>query len=39
MLEAIIAEGATRNVTSIARDLGVPIATAHRQVVSPIADE
>ena len=38
MLEAIIAEGATRSVASIARDLGVPVATAHRQVVSLIAD-
>lgn len=37
MLEAIIAEGATRSVTSIAVDLGVPVATAHRQVVSLIA--
>lgn len=38
MLEAVIAEGSTRSVTSIARDLGVPVATAHRQVVSLIAD-
>lgn len=38
MLEAIIAEGATRSVASIARDLGVPVATAHRQVASLVAD-
>lgn len=38
MLEAVIAEGANRSVASIARDLGVPVATAHRQVVSLIAD-
>lgn len=34
----MIAEGATRSVTSIARDLGVPVATAHRQVASLISD-
>ena len=28
MLEAIIAEGASRSVAAIARDLGVPVATA-----------
>ena len=38
MLEAIIAEGATRSVAAIARDLGVPVATAHRQVASLVAD-
>ncbi len=38
MLEAIIAEGATRSVAAIARDLDVPVATAHRQVASLVAD-
>ena len=38
MLEAIIAEGGTRSVAAIARDLGVPVATAHRQVASLVAD-
>jgi DNA-binding IclR family transcriptional regulator len=38
MLEAIIAEGASRSVAAIARDLGVPVATAHRQVASLVAD-
>ena len=38
MLEAVIAEGASRSIASIARDLGVPVATAHRQVASLIAD-
>jgi IclR family transcriptional regulator, acetate operon repressor len=38
MLEAIIAEGASRSVAAIARDLGVPVATAHRQVASLVAE-
>lgn len=38
MLEAVIAEGATRSIAAIARDLGVPVATAHRQVVSLVAE-
>ncbi|WP_353226734.1 IclR family transcriptional regulator [Novosphingobium sp.] len=38
MLEAIIADGATRSVAAIARDLDVPVATAHRQVASLVAD-
>lgn len=38
MLEAVIAEGASRSVAAIARDLGVPVATAHRQVASLVAD-
>lgn len=38
MLEAIIAEGATRSVAAIARDLDVPVATAHRQVASLVAE-
>lgn len=38
MLEAIIAEGASRSVAAIARDLDVPVATAHRQVASLVAD-
>lgn len=38
MLEAIIAEGASRSVAAIARDLDVPVATAHRQVASLVAE-
>jgi DNA-binding IclR family transcriptional regulator len=38
MLEAIIAEGAGRSVAAIARDLDVPVATAHRQVASLVAE-
>lgn len=38
MLEAVIANGATRSIAAIARDLGVPVATAHRQVVSLVAE-
>lgn len=38
MLEAVIADGGNRSVAAIARDLGVPVATAHRQVVS-LVDE
>jgi IclR family transcriptional regulator, acetate operon repressor len=38
MLEAVIAQGSTRSVAAIARDLGVPVATAHRQVVSLVAE-
>jgi IclR family transcriptional regulator, acetate operon repressor len=38
MLEAVIASGATRSIAAIARDLGVPVATAHRQVVSLVAE-
>lgn len=38
MLEAVITQGATRSIAAIARDLGVPVATAHRQVVSLVAE-
>ena len=38
MLEAVIAEGGTRSIAAIARDLGVPVATAHRQVVSLVEE-
>jgi DNA-binding IclR family transcriptional regulator len=38
MLEAIIAEGGTRSVAAVARDLGIPVATAHRQVHSLVAE-
>ena len=37
MLEAIIADGGVRSVAAIARAEGVPVATAHRQVRSLVA--
>ncbi len=38
MLEAVIADGGTRSVAAIARDLGVPAATAHRQIHSLVEE-
>jgi DNA-binding IclR family transcriptional regulator len=38
MLEAVIADGGMRSVAAIARDLGVPVATAHRQVHSLVEE-
>jgi IclR family acetate operon transcriptional repressor len=37
-LEAMIADGGERSVTAIARELGIPVATAHRQVASLAAE-
>jgi DNA-binding IclR family transcriptional regulator len=34
MLEAIVADGGVRSVAAVAREQGVPVATAHRQVRS-----
>ncbi|MDP3908517.1 IclR family transcriptional regulator [Novosphingobium sp.] len=34
MLEAVIADGGARSVAALARELGVPAATAHRQIHS-----
>ena len=33
LLEAIIADGAESTLSKIARDIGLPVATAHRYVV------
>lgn len=38
MLEAVIADAGARSIAAIARDLGVPVATAHRQVHSLIEE-
>jgi len=38
MLEAIIADGGERSVSAIARAIGMPIATAHRQVATLVAE-
>jgi DNA-binding IclR family transcriptional regulator len=38
MLEAILDDGGERSVTAIARDLAVPVATAHRQVATLVAE-
>jgi DNA-binding IclR family transcriptional regulator len=37
MLEAAIGEGGSRSVAAIARSIGMPAATAHRQVASLVA--
>jgi DNA-binding IclR family transcriptional regulator len=34
MLEAIIADNGGRSIAALARDIGVPVATAHRQVAT-----
>lgn len=38
MLEAVIADGGQSNVSAIARSIGMPIATAHRQVATLVAE-
>ena len=38
MLEAILADSEGRSVASIATELGVPVATAHRQVATLVAE-
>lgn len=38
MLEAVIADGGARSVAALARELGVPAATAHRQIHSLVAE-
>ncbi len=38
MLEAVVADGGLRSVAAIARDLGIPVATAHRQVTTLVAE-
>ena len=38
MLEAVLSDGAENNVSAIARELAVPVATAHRQVATLVAE-
>jgi len=38
LLEAVIAEGGARSITAIARDIGMPVATAHRQAMSLVEE-
>ncbi len=38
MLEAVIADGGRSNVSGLARQIGVPMATAHRQVTTLVAE-
>lgn len=38
MLEAVVADGGVRSVAAIARELAIPVATAHRQVATLVAE-
>jgi DNA-binding IclR family transcriptional regulator len=38
MLEAVIADGGEHSVSALARTLGTPVATAHRQVATLVAE-
>ncbi len=38
MLEAVIADGGRSNVSELARKIGMPMATAHRQVTTLVAE-
>lgn len=38
MLEAVVADGGTSDVSTLARQLDMPIATAHRQVATLVAE-
>jgi IclR family transcriptional regulator, acetate operon repressor len=38
MLETVIADGGARSVSALARTAGVPVATAHRQVATLVAE-
>lgn len=38
MLEAVITDGGHSNVSELAREIGMPIATAHRQVTTLVAE-
>lgn len=37
-LEAIIADGGERSLSALAREMGIPVATAHRQVATLLAE-
>jgi len=39
MLEAIVADGGRSSVSELARQMGMPLATAHRQVTTLIAED
>jgi DNA-binding IclR family transcriptional regulator len=38
MLEAVIADGGQSNVTTLARSIAMPVATAHRQIATLVAE-
>ncbi len=38
MLEAVVADGGRSSTSALARQLGIPVATAHRQVTSLVAE-
>ena len=38
MLEAVVADGGAASVSDLARRLGVPVATAHRQIATLVAE-
>ncbi len=38
MLEAVVADGGQSNISAIARSIGMPVATAHRQVATLVAE-
>lgn len=38
MLEAVVADGGARGVAALAREQGIPVATAHRQVATLVAE-
>ncbi len=38
MLEAVVADGGAASVSSLARRLGMPVATAHRQIATLVAE-
>jgi DNA-binding IclR family transcriptional regulator len=38
MLEAVVADGGQSNVSALARKLGVPVATAHRQIATLVEE-
>ena len=39
MLEAVLCDGGRSNVSELARQIGVPLATAHRQVTTLVAED
>lgn len=39
MLEAVIADGGQSSIAAIARSIGMPVATAHRQVATLVAED
>ncbi|MEP6868642.1 MAG: helix-turn-helix domain-containing protein, partial [Novosphingobium sp.] len=39
MLEAVIADGGRSSLAALARQIGMPLATAHRQVTTLVAED